>query len=339
MYELTGQKTASGKRVIIPGLPDKKTKFTTLFRACGSCTGCRIKRRMDWSTRLEHESEYHENAWFVTMTYDPENLPHGGSLFHDHISIFIKALRQKTKQKIRYFGVGEYGAASPQNEYLARPHYHLIIFGPEFPDRELSYAVPQGPPPSAEFQMLFGPGSGIKHFKSDLLTSCWKRGLIEFTHVSTATMEYVTKFHIDKVTGDKAEEHYEAIAENGETIQRERETARMSSNPGIGRQWIEDNWETIYPHGYMQKRDVKYSPPAYYDKWLEKNKPELFEQLKKNRCEVISFEMHDDMRCHAVELNREAQLKFGANKIGSGKFRNAPGATAADLSAQFGAKK
>ena len=70
-------------------------------------------------------------------------------------------------------------------------------------------------------------------------------------------MNYVTKFHIDKITGDKSEEHYSAIADNGELIIREREKARMSRNPGIGRQWIEDNWQASYPHGYWERRAVK----------------------------------------------------------------------------------
>jgi len=338
MYELTGKTTRSGKRLIVPARPDPGTPFRHIMRPCGSCTGCRIKRRMDWSKRLEHESEYHEYSWFVTLTYAPEHLPHGGSLYHEHISKFVRALRQKMPDhEISYFGSGEYGKAQESNQFLARPHYHLIIFGPDIADRKILYSKPNGFIPSPEWQMLFGPGTGVKHFESDTLSACWHRGFVEFSHVSTATMSYVTKFHIDKVTGDLAEEHYETIADNGEIIQRERETARMSKNPAIGLQWIQDNYLSIYPHGYMEKAGVKFAPPAYYDRWLEENHPEMFEELKINRSKEISLELLLSDRRNAIELCRQAQINLGAHKIGRGTFKGS-GFSAEKLTEQFNSR-
>lgn len=334
MYELIGRSTPSGKRLLVPGYPGKKVKYNMIMRACGSCTGCRVKRRMDWAFRLKNESEYHPHSWFVTLTYDDENLPHGGSLYHEHISKFVRALRKKQPEEdIRFFGVGEYGKAQQSNMYLARPHYHLILFGPDFPDRVILPLKPSGFIPSPQYVDLFGPGSGAKHFESETMSSCWKRGFVQFSATSEATMNYVTKYHIDKVTGDKAEEHYSAIADNGELIIRERETARMSRNPGIGRQWIEDNWQTIYPKGYVEHGPTKFSPPAYYDRWLEENHPQIFEEVKAKRSEEISLEMLIEHRRMAIEKNQEAQLKCPV-KIGSGTYKG-PGLTATDLNKAF----
>lgn len=309
MYELLERKTPSGKRKIVPSIPHRAWKYKEVIRPCGQCVGCRVKRRMDLALRLQHEAEYHDHSWFITLTYAPEHLPHGGSLVHDHISKFIRALRKKMpKQKIRFFGVGEYGKANEQNEYLARPHYHLIIFGPDIPDRKKLYAKPLGYVPSAQQVQLLGPAHGVTHFESELLSSVWKKGFVEFTFTSEATMQYVSKYHIDKVTGDKAEEHYLAVADNGELIQREREKARMSLKPGLGHQWIEDYWQLVYPHGYIMDRKVKFAPPKYYDKWLEKNHPEMYEEMKAEREKVINYDILIDTRRHAIEKNQEAQL-------------------------------
>ena len=39
---------------------------------CGQCTGCRLRKRKDWATRMELEAYGHnkENIWFITLTYD-----------------------------------------------------------------------------------------------------------------------------------------------------------------------------------------------------------------------------------------------------------------------------
>lgn len=69
------------------------------------------------------ESTQHETAWFVTLTYDKEHYPVDGSLDRWAISDFVKRLRSASGDKIRYFGVGEYG------DTTERPHYHLMIYG------------------------------------------------------------------------------------------------------------------------------------------------------------------------------------------------------------------
>ena len=127
---------------------------------------------MDLAIRLEHESMFHENTWFVTATYADEYLPYGGSLNHNHISEMIRGLRDKLRPiKIRFFGVGEYGGI------LGRPHYHFIIFGPEFADKEKAYFKPSNAHHSDAFQRFFGRG-GFQHYKSGTLTKVWKKGEI-----------------------------------------------------------------------------------------------------------------------------------------------------------------
>lgn len=96
---------------------------------CGQCLGCKVNRRRVWVHRILLESCLHESSSFVTLTYGPEHLPADGSLVPEHLSDFIKRLRDRLAPlRFRFFGVGEYG------ERGMRPHFHVILFGvgPEY---------------------------------------------------------------------------------------------------------------------------------------------------------------------------------------------------------------
>ena len=45
---------------------------------CGQCTGCRLRKRKDWATRMELEAYGHdkESIWFITLTYDDDHVQH-----------------------------------------------------------------------------------------------------------------------------------------------------------------------------------------------------------------------------------------------------------------------
>jgi len=102
---------------------------------CGKCLQCRIARARVWATRCVHESAFHEDNAFVTLTYNDENLPPDKSLSKRELQLFFKRLRKNLDyfygdRKIKYFAAGEYG--QEKDEYgiaKERPHYHAIIFG------------------------------------------------------------------------------------------------------------------------------------------------------------------------------------------------------------------
>lgn len=74
----------------------------------------------------EHKKSY--SAYFVTLTYDEDNLVHtdsGPTLYKRHLQLYIKKLRKchpPIGRRIKYYAVGEYGGR------FGRPHYHAIIF-------------------------------------------------------------------------------------------------------------------------------------------------------------------------------------------------------------------
>jgi hypothetical protein len=89
---------------------------------CGQCLPCKITKRQEWTGRILLESLRHERSFFITLTYDSENLPHDGSLSKRDLQLFFMRLRKRLG-RFRYFAVGEYGTKTQ------RAHYHAIIFG------------------------------------------------------------------------------------------------------------------------------------------------------------------------------------------------------------------
>jgi hypothetical protein len=72
------------------------------------------------------ERHQHEDACFVTLTYNDENLPQGGTLVPRDPTLFLKKLRKAIEGSainLRYDLVGEYG------DETQRPHYHLALYG------------------------------------------------------------------------------------------------------------------------------------------------------------------------------------------------------------------
>lgn len=90
---------------------------------CGKCVLCLERKRLQWTARMEMESQYSKSCYFVTLTYSDDNLPYVfdiPTLDKSHYQNFLKRLRNKTS--FRFFGVGEYGSESQ------RPHYHFMFF-------------------------------------------------------------------------------------------------------------------------------------------------------------------------------------------------------------------
>lgn len=74
---------------------------------------------MEWST---HSEKYPHLSYFVTLTYNPENLPEGGNLDKVGVLQWLKDVQKRKTAAFRYYLVGEYGTESK------RPHYHLAVF-------------------------------------------------------------------------------------------------------------------------------------------------------------------------------------------------------------------
>lgn len=93
---------------------------------CGRCEKCTARRTSGWSYRLMKQYDICQTAYFVTLTYNTDNVPITKkgfmSLNKRDVQLFMKRLRKSDLGKIRYYICGEYGSIKN------RPHYHAIMF-------------------------------------------------------------------------------------------------------------------------------------------------------------------------------------------------------------------
>lgn len=94
---------------------------------CGQCLECKQARSRQWIFRLREEAKNASSAFFITLTYDEENVIDNGqgepTLYKKDFQDFVKRIRHETPEKIKYLASGEYG-----DQFTIRPHYHAIIF-------------------------------------------------------------------------------------------------------------------------------------------------------------------------------------------------------------------
>lgn len=230
---------------------------------CGQCMPCRLRKSAEWAVRIMQENRYWHSSCFVTLTYDPEDLPSDHSLCHEHFQKFMKRLRKNTGLKLKYFMCGEYG------EKLSRPHYHAIIFGWEPDDQELLFTR-----------------DGLPHYKSDLLTDTWQKGFCTVSEVTHDSAGYVARYCTKKVTGDRAAEHYCYVDEYG-LIWDNLKPEYIACSNGIGERHFKDWYRDIYPSdemGVVKNGDFYVTqPPRYFDELLKRTNRDWYEEVKKKR--------------------------------------------------------
>lgn len=152
-------------------------------------------------------------------------------------------------------------------EKLGRPHYHYLIFGYDFPDKEYSKKSLKG----------------TTLYRSKLLNELWPFGKAWIGEVDFATCAYISNYVTKKITGEKAWEHYRRTDEAGNDYWLPPEFGLMSRNPGIGATWFEKyhNDVTVKDEVTLHGRIAR--PPRYYDKLLEKIDPAQLGLAKMNR--------------------------------------------------------
>lgn len=204
---------------------------------CGKCIGCHLDRSGEWAIRAYHESTQHEQNAFVTLTFNEQFLPENGSISKGDVQTFIKNMRAAIyPKKISYMACGEYGPS------LDRPHYHALIFGHDFTDKE-----------------AIGSVKGNTIYTSKELENYWPWGFNTVGEVNLQTAGYVARYTAKKVTGALAAEHYK-----GKTP----EFLLTSRKPALGLNWLKQ-FHPDLQKGFLTINGKKRGIPKYYMKKYE----------------------------------------------------------------------
>lgn len=269
-----------GVQVIGKGSSGPVDGISQFLLPCGKCIMCRLRYSHEWAVRCMHENQMHEVSSFVTLTYRDEDLPLQGQLVHRHFQLFMKRLRFLHGSPIRYYMCGEYGDAS------WRPHYHAVLFGVFFNDREY---------------WKMGDG-GFPVYASKYLSEVWSHGDCYVGDVTYESAAYVARYVTKKVTGDLADSHYERVDPwTGEIFKLEPEYCRMSLKPGIGATWFDKYQAEILARTSVRVNNSDMGIPRAYKRMLELQDPEKFASLQDELARRAMLYGEDDFARLRVE--------------------------------------
>lgn len=261
------------------------TRYVTI--PCGRCIGCRIDNSRDWATRMMLERKYSLDSWFLTLTYSPEAetkeerdfkfIGHDGvehcyrqfpnlnpfgefTLNGEDYRNFNKRLLKKFSKRlpdnyrIRFFLCGEYG------EENGRSHYHGIYFNLLL-NKDVEY----------ELKPYFFR-NGVQYYRSLALEDIWGFGRVILGKVTYESCSYVSRYCTKKFFDDPAS--YDEKLKMPEFIQ-------MSRNPGLGKKWFDENYESIYNSYIITVSGGRQLPvPKYFYRLLEEKDPVKFEEVR-----------------------------------------------------------
>lgn len=231
---------------------------------CRECLSCVTVRRRQWQIRVGHEMPYHENWSFLTLTIAPENLK-SVSLDFSMLTKFWKRLRHQFGHKIMYLACGEYGSKQK------RPHFHAVV-NVAFEDQYFDKM-------SGEYEL----------YKSDLLDKAWQyQGDAWIGEVTAASVGYVIGYinaklpkyqreSVDPETGLTPMTRFDPFV--NQWVECVPEAQRQSTRPAFGRRWFDEYASDLFK-GYLSYKGIRVPIPKTYMRWLEKDYPEEFGEIK-----------------------------------------------------------
>lgn len=283
---------------------------------CQHCWACKLNYSAQWATRIMVECLNSEHNYFITFTYDDLHIPipteteyNGqtyvndgtwlGSLYPEDISKFINSLRKYFERKghtgIKYFYAGEYG------ETTKRPHYHMILMN--------------CPLDITQFYDFHIDGRYKEHWKSHEIEKYWENGMIDIGEVEFASAAYVARYCMKKITDNTDKLIY---YENGMLP----EFVRMSRRPGIGSEYYNNNWKTIYENDKLYVKNfhgetIEVKPPKAWDKKFKEAHPKEWFNISRSRKEgaersrKLLQEMSDMTDIQMLQMKAEEILTKG----------------------------
>lgn len=283
-WEIKGATTETGKKIITFQEPTPTTPAEIIYLPCGKCIGCRLDYSRMWMARISKEASLYPNNAFLTLTYNPKNLPiketintetgeliTGNPLVKKHVQQFIKKLRREyeyhfNKKGIRYYACGEYGGRT------RRPHYHIALFNTD------TTAF-------GDIKVIGTNQQGDALYTSEKIEKIWGKGFITIGDLTPQSAAYIARYMLKKQKGDGKEWYYESQGIISEYT-------TMSVKPGIARTWYEKHKEEYWLSDRIvisqrNKKPTTVKTPEYFDKLLEQEDPERLKSIKQQRQERL----------------------------------------------------
>lgn len=287
-----------GKRGLVFDSRKALIEGSLLTVPCGVCLGCRLDRSQAWGIRCHHEAQMHESAVFLTLTYANEFLPDDNSVSVHVAQKFMKDLRNAFSSrgiKVRFLLCGEYGSKK------GRAHYHVIVFGYDFPDRVIDRHTTRGD----------------RLYKSAELDKIWPYGFASIGAVSFESARYTASYSMKQYRGPGSEEHYDRQHPlTGEFHNVSPEFATMSRRPGIGESWLSKFKSDVYPSDVVAIGGKFLKPPRFYDDQLSEEELEPIKRKRKQRAASVSAAERSRERLRCREELRNRKMSFWLDRSG-----------------------
>lgn len=280
---------------------------------CGKCARCLERRKMEWAFRMEKEMEVSKTAYFVTLTYNPENVPYnkyGQKTLIPTREIDLKIrLQEEGKKRITKKFKHERPDRSLQGffkrlrTYQSRGPYTFehLYNGLKNSDEIKYYAAGE-----------YGETRGRPHYHAIIfnasrtgILSAWQYGDVHIVPANKNTIAYVMKY-LDKQLN------------NEKTWKAEKEFNTMSEGIGLNyiqknQGWHRANLEVLY---VTNMQGIRIPMPKYYRLKIfneEERKEQIMivtQVLDDNRNELITDIGQEMYNYIQPEIKKESERRF-----------------------------
>lgn len=191
-----------------------------LFVPCGKCYNCRLVKRQAWCFRMQQELQSRPTAFFVTFTYDDENVPtkiydrkhldsyqtdNFQTLSKEDASELIKTLQRELRRRFKQYVTrkvlvkdAQLGDAIYKEKKVNTALVRYYLIG-EYGDK---CHVISGTNRPHYHAILYFPQGCSKEIAQDVILSSWKRGLVDIAPVTFADINYVAKHQFKESKGN-----------------------------------------------------------------------------------------------------------------------------------------
>uniref|UniRef100_A0AAU8B7X2 Replication initiator protein n=1 Tax=Dulem virus 196 TaxID=3145673 RepID=A0AAU8B7X2_9VIRU len=283
--------------IMVPCSSEYLPTYIDVRIPCGKCIGCHADRARNYATRAIHEyfSDRDQPSCFVTLTFNDDmiykrDVPYYKTVYRPELSGFIKRLRErvydKYKKTFRVFATGEYG------ELHDRPHYHLLVYGFDFPDKK-----------PFQYRRLKN-GELVYDYRSEFLEKLWSPPNSDksygFSHIGQ-----VTQFSCSYVAGYISGKLDEFENKDYKQLSIEKPFFYTPSKPGLGANYFNKYYKEIFANGYCHwHNNIKAPIPPYYVDLLKKTDEELYNSYRLDKMKNLI----DNLFIENLELS-EQRLK------------------------------